>query len=62
MELSVKEALHVFPVSEGMLVAADRGISRIIIAINLMYAPDIINWMKEGELLLKTAYAIKDSP
>lgn len=25
MELSVKEALHVFPVSEGKLVAADRG-------------------------------------
>lgn len=37
-------------------------ISRIISAINLMDAPDIINWMKEGELLLTTAYGIKDSP
>ncbi|MEV5028932.1 PucR family transcriptional regulator [Paenibacillus sp. LPE1-1-1.1] len=62
MELSVKEALHVFPLSEGKLVAGGGGISRIISAINLMDAPDIINWMKEGELLLTTAYAIKDSP
>lgn len=61
MELSVKEALSIYPLSEGKLVAGKLGISRMITAINLMDAPDIINWMKEGELLLTTAYAIKDS-
>jgi purine catabolism regulator len=62
MNISIQEALHIYPLSEGKLVAGAQGVSRIISALNLMDAPDIHNWMKEGELLLTTGYAIKDSP
>ncbi|NHN30454.1 PucR family transcriptional regulator [Paenibacillus agricola] len=62
MDITIQEALKVYPLSEGKLVAGAQGVSRIISALNLMDAPDIYNWMKEGELLLTTGYAIKDSP
>ncbi|WP_226000055.1 PucR family transcriptional regulator [Paenibacillus sp. BJ-4] len=62
MHLTVEDALTVYPLSEGKLAAGEKGISRTISSINLMDAPDVINWMKEGELLLTTAYAIRDSP
>ncbi|MCM3203435.1 PucR family transcriptional regulator [Paenibacillus illinoisensis] len=62
MHLTIEDALAVYPLSEGKLAAGKKGISRTISSINLMDAPDVINWMKEGELLLTTAYAIRDSP
>ncbi|MDQ0495327.1 PucR family transcriptional regulator ligand-binding domain-containing protein [Paenibacillus brasilensis] len=62
MHLTVEDALTVYPLSEGKLAAGKKGISRTISSINLMDAPDVINWMKEEELLLTTAYAIRDSP
>ncbi|GGG69029.1 PucR family transcriptional regulator [Paenibacillus radicis (ex Gao et al. 2016)] len=62
MHITVEDALTVYPLSEGSLVAGSEGVYRTISSINLMDAPDVINWMKEGELLLTTAYAIRDSP
>jgi purine catabolism regulator len=62
MNITIEEALTIYPLSEGKLVAGAQGISRVISSLNLMDAPDITNWMKEGELLLTTGYAIKDSP
>jgi purine catabolism regulator len=61
MNITIEEALTIYPLSEGKLVAGAQGTSRIISSLNLMDAPDITNWMKEGELLLTTGYAIKDS-
>jgi purine catabolism regulator len=62
MNITIEEALTIFPLSEGKLVAGAKGVSRVISSLNLMDAPDITNWMKAGELLLTTGYAIKDSP
>ncbi|MFB5677544.1 PucR family transcriptional regulator [Paenibacillus terreus] len=62
MHLTVEDALTIYPLSEGKLAAGKKGVTRMISSINLMDAPDVINWMKEGELLLTTAYAIRDSP
>jgi hypothetical protein len=61
VDISVQEAMNIYPLSEGKVVAGAGGISRMISALNLMDAPDIYNWMKQGELLLTTGYAIKDS-
>ncbi|NOU65782.1 hypothetical protein GC096_17235 [Paenibacillus sp. LMG 31461] len=61
MNITVQEAMTIYPLSEGKIVAGAGGISRIISALNLMDAPDIYNWMKQGELLLTTGYAMKDS-
>ncbi|MBW4079805.1 PucR family transcriptional regulator [Paenibacillus sp. S150] len=62
MNLTLEEALSIHPFSKAKLVAGEKGRTRIIKAINTMDAPDVANWIKSGELLLTTAYAIKDAP
>lgn len=62
MHLTVEEALSVYPLSEARLIAGSKGSKRIVKSINVMDAPDISDWIKEGEMLLTTAYLIKDEP
>ncbi|OMF89237.1 PucR family transcriptional regulator [Paenibacillus sp. FSL R7-0337] len=62
MHLTVEEALSIYPLSEAKLIAGSKGKHRIVKSINVMDAPDISDWIKEGEMLLTTAYLIKDSP
>ncbi|UQZ35363.1 PucR family transcriptional regulator [Paenibacillus sp. PK3_47] len=61
MHLTVEEALSIYPLSEARLIAGSRGKNRIVKSINVMDAPDISDWIKEGEMLLTTAYLIKDN-
>ncbi|AOZ93159.1 PucR family transcriptional regulator [Paenibacillus crassostreae] len=61
MHLTVEEALSIYPLSEAKLIAGSKGKHRMIKSINVMDAPDISDWIKEGEMLLTTAYLIKDS-
>ncbi|BCG57980.1 PucR family transcriptional regulator [Paenibacillus sp. URB8-2] len=62
MHLTVEEALSIYPLSEAKLIAGSKGTRRIVKSINVMDAPDISDWIKEGEMLLTTAYLIKDNP
>ncbi len=62
MHLTVEQALSVYPLSEGKLIAGTAGKNRVVKSINVMDAPDISDWIKEGEMLFTTAYLIKDSP
>lgn len=62
MYLTVEQALSVYPLSEGRLIAGRRGVNRIVKSVNVMDAPDISEWIKEGEMLFTTAYLIKDQP
>lgn len=62
MYLTVEQALSVYPLSEGKLIAGHSGINRIVKSVNVMDAPDITDWIKEGEMLLSTAYLLKDDP
>ncbi|MGG6309664.1 PucR family transcriptional regulator [Paenibacillus macerans] len=62
MHLTVEEALSIYPLSEARLIAGSKGMRRIVKSINVMDAPDISDWIKEGEMLLTTAYLIKDHP
>ncbi|ASA19689.1 PucR family transcriptional regulator [Paenibacillus donghaensis] len=61
MHLTVEEALSIYPLSEAKLIAGSKGTHRIVKSINVMDAPDISDWIKEGEMLLTTAYLIKDN-
>lgn len=61
MHLTVEEALFIYPLSEAKLIAGSKGKHRIVKSINVMDAPDISDWIKEGEMLLTTAYLIKDN-
>lgn len=62
MHLTVEQALAVYPLSEGRLIAGGAGRGRIVKSVNVMDAPDIADWIKEGEMLFTTAYLIKDDP
>ncbi|WP_373231184.1 PucR family transcriptional regulator [Cohnella sp.] len=62
MNMTVEQALSVYPLSEGKLIAGSAGINRIIKAVNVMDAPDIADWIKEGEMVFTTGYLIKDRP
>ena len=54
--------MGIYPLSEGKLVAGTSGKHRIVRSINVMDAPDISDWIKEGEMVFTTAYLIKDRP
>ncbi|WP_123041461.1 PucR family transcriptional regulator [Cohnella candidum] len=62
MQLTVEQALSVYPLSEAKLVAGFGGVNRVIRAVNVMDAPDITEWIKEGEMVLTTGYLVKDRP
>lgn len=61
MRMTVEKALQIFPFSEGRLVAGMDGVTRLVKSLNVIDAPDISDWVKEGEMLFTTAYVIKDS-
>lgn len=62
MHLTIEEALRIYPLSRARLVAGAGGAGRIITSVNMMDAPDVANWIKSGEMLFTTAFAIKDTP
>ncbi|RVU22394.1 PucR family transcriptional regulator [Streptomyces antnestii] len=58
--LTVSEALALPCLSGARLVAGASGRGRRIRVVNIMEVPDIVRWMRGGELLLTTAYAVRD--
>ncbi|WP_223066944.1 PucR family transcriptional regulator [Paenibacillus caui] len=62
MYMTVEDALSIYPLSEGKLIAGKSGLQRIVKSVNVMDAPDIVDWVHEGEVLFTTAYLIKDRP
>ncbi|MCK4257641.1 MAG: PucR family transcriptional regulator ligand-binding domain-containing protein [Halanaerobiales bacterium] len=58
--ITIREALSLEFWGNAKLVAGHNGIDRVIKSINIMEVPDITKWVKEGELLLSTVFAIKD--
>jgi purine catabolism regulator len=62
MYLTVEDALKIYPLSEGKLTAGQAGVNRIVKSVNVMDAPDISDWVREGDILFTTAYLMKDAP
>ncbi|MRH44336.1 PucR family transcriptional regulator [Aquibacillus halophilus] len=51
------------PAMEGYkIIAGESGLDREVLHVNMMDAPDIINFLKPNELLVTTAYHLKDQP
>ncbi|MFC7322605.1 PucR family transcriptional regulator [Halobacillus campisalis] len=60
--MKVSEVLHM-PALEGChVIAGETGIDREILHVNMMDAPDIARFLKPQELLVTTAYHVKDQP
>ncbi|MGO4538925.1 PucR family transcriptional regulator [Paenibacillus sp. 2TAB19] len=60
--MTVEQALSIFPLQHGKLVAGEAGLTRVIRSVNVMDAPDIVNWLKYGEILLTSAFVFKGYP
>ncbi|TYP48671.1 PucR family transcriptional regulator [Thermosediminibacter litoriperuensis] len=58
--ITVKEVLEKKLLGSAELIAGETGLNKVITRVNIMEVPDIINWVKPGELLFTTVYSIKD--
>jgi len=58
----VSEVLGLAPLSQARVVAGAAGLERVVRSVNVMEVPDILEWVKPYELLLTTAYPIREDP
>lgn len=59
--LSLREVLKLEQFRDTKVVGGENGLDKIVSSVNVMEVPDILDWIKPGELLLTTAYAIRDN-
>lgn len=62
MNLTVEQALSIYPLNKVQLVAGHSGLQRVIRSVNVMDAPDIVSWLKHREILFTTAFIFKGYP
>ncbi|WP_122641675.1 PucR family transcriptional regulator [Luxibacter massiliensis] len=60
MGITVREALEINPLKKCRLIAGEAGLDNVICCIDTMEVPNILPWLKKNELLITTAYVIKD--
>jgi purine catabolism regulator len=58
--VSLREALRLAPLLRARVVAGAAGLDRLVSQVNVMEVPDILPWVKPGQLLLTTAYPLRD--
>ncbi|HMA59251.1 MAG TPA: PucR family transcriptional regulator ligand-binding domain-containing protein [Halanaerobiales bacterium] len=58
--ITMADALKLEKMKEVEILAGKDGLERHITKVNIMEVPDILDWVKEGELLFTTLYSIKD--
>ncbi|WP_168119078.1 PucR family transcriptional regulator [Paenibacillus sp. HB172176] len=56
----LKDLLDIPTLRDARIAAGAEGLNRSVSSVNMMDAPDIIHYLKRNELLLTTAYAVKD--
>ncbi|MBS3970158.1 MAG: PucR family transcriptional regulator ligand-binding domain-containing protein [Clostridia bacterium] len=58
MALKLKEILQMPPFKDAKVVAGGERIDNTVTGVTIMEAPDIVNWLTGGELLLTSLYSI----
>src|SRR4051794_33887417 len=56
----LREALALPALRNARVLAGTSGLDRIVRYVNVMEVPDILDWVKPDELLLTTAYPLRD--
>ncbi|MFD0670568.1 PucR family transcriptional regulator [Cohnella sp. GCM10027633] len=59
---TVRELLGIPPMKEAKLVAGQTGLHRAISRVNVIETADILPWVKPGEFLMTTGYAVREEP
>lgn len=57
--ITIKDLLQLPVLKEAKVISGNKGLNRIVRFIDIMEVPDIGSWLREGELLLTTAYSIR---
>lgn len=60
--ITVREVLTLPVLRGSFVVAGENGLDRAVTGVNVMEVPDIESFVKEGELLLTTAYPLREHP
>ena len=60
--VAISEVLRLPILAQARLVAGRAGVSRVVRSVNVMEVPDILDWVKPDELLLTTAYPLREDP
>ncbi|RAL26214.1 PucR family transcriptional regulator [Thermoflavimicrobium daqui] len=60
MSLMMLEALRISPLDRCKVVAGQKGLSRRICSVNSFDAPDVLPWLKQGDLVVTTGYVFKN--
>src|SRR5919107_3654313 len=60
--LSLAEVLALPVLAGAQLIAGGGGRSRPVTRVNVMEVPDVLPYVREGELLVTTGYAVRDEP
>lgn len=61
MPLTLREAMSlVEPLRKSKVIAGDRGLENIVKSVNVMEVPEILEWVRPGELLVTTMYPLRD--
>ncbi|WP_243647157.1 PucR family transcriptional regulator [Scopulibacillus darangshiensis] len=58
--MTIGDALCIPPLEQCTVIAGKKGLDRMISSINSYDAPDVINWLKQGDLVLTTGYVFKN--
>ncbi|SMB99779.1 PucR C-terminal helix-turn-helix domain-containing protein [Thermanaeromonas toyohensis ToBE] len=58
--ITVEEILSLAEFKNVKVVGGRQGLGRVVTNVNVMEVPDILDWIREGDLLLTTGYAIRD--
>jgi PucR family transcriptional regulator, purine catabolism regulatory protein len=56
----IRDVLALPSMSQARLVAGAGGLDRVVRSVNVMEVPDILDWVRPDELLLTTAYPLRD--
>ena len=57
MEITVKEVMQLGPLKTSQVVAGYQSLHNVVKGVTIMEAPDIVNWLAGGELLLTSLYS-----
>ena len=58
--VTLADVLELPPLARARVIAGHAGLARPVRAVNVMEVPDILDWVRPHELLLTTAYPLRD--
>ena len=61
LKVRLRDILNVDLLAGAEVIAGETGMDNEITSVNVMEVPDIVDWVRPGELLLTTAYSISDN-